>query len=68
MKTAIDHFLFGEGLKLEDYFIQVTPVSEVLCVVGPDCREFYLSIGDDEIADAAMQRLKELGVRIVHLG
>jgi hypothetical protein len=68
MKPAVDDFLFGGGLKLEDYFIQVTPVSEVLCYVGPGGREFYLPISDDELADAALLRLRELGVRIVQLG
>jgi hypothetical protein len=68
MKPTVDDFLFGEGLKLEDYFIRVTPVSEVLCYVGPGGREFYLSISDDELADAALQRLRDLGVRIVEMG
>jgi hypothetical protein len=68
MKPTIDDFLFSDGLKLEDYFIQVTPVSEVLCYVGPGGREFYLPISNDELADAALRRLRELGVRVVKIG
>lgn len=61
----MDSFLFGSGITLTDYFLEVTPVSEALCFTNRGGREFYLPINDDELAQAAIQRLKYLGVRIV---
>jgi hypothetical protein len=68
MTTTIDKFLFDGGFRLENYFIRATPVSEVLCYVDSGGKEFYLPISDDELADAAIRRLKDLGVRIVKAG
>jgi len=63
----IDEFLFGNGGRLEDYFIRLTPVSETLSYTNEAGREFYLPISDDALADAAIRRLKDLGVRIVSI-
>lgn len=70
MKSAqdIDNFLFGNGVTILDYFLRVTPISESLCFTNREGREFYLPISDDELAEAAIQRLKDLGVRIVTVG
>ncbi|WP_125469632.1 hypothetical protein [Caballeronia telluris] len=68
MKTTADNFLFGGGLKLENYFIEQTPVSEILCYRNAEGREFDLPINDPQLAAAVLDRLKNLGVRIVKLG
>lgn len=68
LEATVEEFLFGRGVRLEDYFIEQTPVSEVLCYRNSEGREFDLPINDPELAVAVMQRLKSLGVRIVKLG
>nr|CCA86316.1 hypothetical protein RALSY_40534 [Ralstonia syzygii R24] len=67
MITA-DEFLFGQGLKLEDYFIELTPVSEMLCYRNAEGRTFDLPINDAALAAAVFERLKGLGVQVVKLG
>lgn len=66
--AVVDEFLFGRGLTVEDYFIEQTPVSEMLCFRNSDGREFDLPINDAVMADAVLARLKDLGVRVVKLG
>jgi hypothetical protein len=66
--AMVDEFLFGRGLTVEDYFIEKTPVSEMLCFRNSDGREFDLPINDAAMAHAVLERLKELGVRVVKLG
>ncbi|GLR14014.1 hypothetical protein GCM10007907_28040 [Chitinimonas prasina] len=66
--TFVEEFLFGRGLKLDGYFIEQTPVSEMLCYRNAEGREFDLPINDAALADAVLVRLKELGVRILKLG
>uniref|UniRef100_UPI0023F876F0 hypothetical protein n=1 Tax=Caballeronia sp. BR00000012568055 TaxID=2918761 RepID=UPI0023F876F0 len=68
LKISADEFLFGRGLKLEDYFIEQSPVSEMLCYRNAEGREFDLPINDSELSAAVLTRLKSLGVRIVRLG
>lgn len=68
LEATVEEFLFGRGVRLEDYFIEQTPVSEVLCYRNSEGREFDLPINDPELAVAVMRRLKSLGVRIVKLG
>jgi len=64
----VEKFLFGNGQKLKDYFIEQTPVSEMLCYRNSEGREFDLPINDTELAIAVIARLKSLGVEIVRLG
>lgn len=70
MKTLpeIDEFLFGKGLHLENYFIEQSPVAEMIGYVNAEGRAFDLAISDTELASESVRRLKELGVRIVRLG
>jgi hypothetical protein len=65
--SMVDEFLFGHGLKLADYFIEQTPVSEVLCYRNKEGRVYDLPINDDALAEAVLLRLKEIGVSIVKL-
>jgi hypothetical protein len=58
-------FLFGGGLRVHDYFIERTPVSEMLCYRNAEGREFDLPIHDEALAAAVLNRLKALNVRVV---
>ncbi len=62
-----DEFLFGLGLKLDDYFIERSPVSEVICFKNDDDRVFDLAITNEDLRAAALSRLIELGVRVVEM-
>ena len=64
---AAEQFLFGGELTLESYFVELTPVSEMLCYRNKEGREFDLQINDTKLAEAVMARLKELGVRVIKL-
>ncbi|WP_426319513.1 immunity protein Imm33 domain-containing protein [Pseudoduganella sp. R-43] len=64
----VDDYLFGRGLTLADYYIEQTPVSEMLCYRDANGRDFDLQINDAQLAAAVLTRLKGLGVRIVRLG
>jgi len=66
--SHIDKFLFGQGVGLKDFFIEQTPVSEVVCYRDSEGRSFDLMISDDNLAQEAKTRLKALGVRIVKVG
>jgi hypothetical protein len=66
--TSVDEFLFGRGQKIDDYYIEQTPISEMLCYRNSESREFDLPIHDTELALAVMTRLKELSVEILKLG
>jgi hypothetical protein len=68
LEISVDDFLFGRGLRVEDYFIEQTPVSEMLCYRNAEGRNFDLPINDERLAAAAIARLRELGVRVVTLG
>lgn len=67
LNASVDDFLLARGLRVEDYFIEVTPFSEVLCYRNAESREFDLPIRDPELAAAIMHRLRSSGVRIVEL-
>jgi hypothetical protein len=56
----VDTFLFGNGLSASDYFISDDGLIGFKDQSG---REFDLIIDHPRIADAAVQRLKALGVR-----
>lgn len=43
-------------------------ISEMSCYVNEESREFDLPIIDEELAQAALLRLREMGVRIVKYG
>jgi hypothetical protein len=60
-----DNFLFESGLSVQDYFIERTPVSEMLCYRNAQGREFDLPINDEARAAAVYEKLKALNVRIV---
>ncbi len=62
----VNDFLFGSGLTVHDYFIERTPLSEMLCYRNADGREFDLPIDDDALAAAVYERLKTLNVRVVN--
>ena len=64
----LNDFLFGRGLTVDNYFIEVTPVSEMLCYRNTEGREFDLPISDNALAVAAIKRLKALGVKVVKIG
>lgn len=59
-----DEFLFGNGARVEDYFIRRTPISEVICTIE-DGQEYSLLISNQELFEGVRARLLELGVRIV---
>lgn len=61
----IDNILFGDGLTLGDYVLRKSPVSETVCYTGRDGRQFYLSIGNDVLYKAALERLVALGVKTI---
>lgn len=68
LSQRVENFLFGTGLQLEDYYIEKTPFSEMLCYRNAEGREFDLPINNEELASAVLKRLKALNVRIVNLG
>lgn len=65
MLPTADEFLFGRGLTLKDYFIERTPVSEMVCFENGEGRVFDLSISNSELKSQVVSRLVELGVRII---
>ena len=65
MPRSIDEFLFGGDLELKNYYIERTPISEVICFTTADGREYDLAISDPQVQADAVARLVELGVRIV---
>lgn len=67
-EISTDEFLFGCGQKIENYYIEQTSVSKILCYRNSEGREFDLSIHDTELALAVMSRLKDLDVEILKLG
>jgi|KBSMisStaDraftv2_1062788.scaffolds.fasta_scaffold403008_1 hypothetical protein len=67
LKVSVDDFLFGGGMRVEDYYVVQTPLSESVCYTSQG-NDFDLHISDSELASAAIKRLKELDVRIFKLG
>lgn len=68
LAATVEEFLFGRGQQLKDYFVEQTPVSEMLCYRNSEGREFDLPINDADLAIAVIARLKALGVEITRLG
>ena len=64
--AAVEEYLFGRGQSLDDYFVEQTPVSEMLRYRNAEGEVVDLPIADDEFAAAVSARMKELGVQIVH--
>lgn len=60
-----DELLFGNGLKVDNYFIERTPISEVICFESMDGRLFDLTISSEELKAKAVARLIELRVRVI---
>ena len=67
LQKKAEEFLFGRGQQVRDYFIEITPVSEMLCYRNAKGREFDLPINDADLAAAVINRLKELDVEILRL-
>ena len=65
--AEVEEYLFGNGLILDSYFIEETPVSEVLCYQDESGRSFDLLIDDQDLAASLKRRLREMGVRVVRL-
>ena len=57
-EREIDDYLFGDGLTVDDYFID-----EELIGYKSNGREFHLLIDHEGLATACRVRLVELGVR-----
>lgn len=67
LQKRAEEFLFGRGQQVNDYFIEITPVSEMLCYRNAQGREFDLPINDADLAAAVFNRLKELDVVILRI-
>lgn len=68
LNQRVENFLFGAGLQVDDYYIERTPFSKILCYRNAEGREFDLPISNEEFASAVFERLKALNVRIVKRG
>jgi hypothetical protein len=68
MTSLAEKFLSECGIKLNDFYIEKTPVSEMLCYKNEAGRDFDLPINNPDLAVAVLLRLKELGVRTVKTG
>src|SRR5262249_8882854 len=66
--NSVDEYLFREGMTLANYWIERTPVSEVVCYKNLEGREFDLMISNNHCTHLIKQRLLALGVRIVEAG
>jgi len=60
----IDEYLFRNGRRLEDYFLDREGSGELIGYRQADGRDFYLMISHDVLAAALIARLKALGVRV----
>jgi hypothetical protein len=67
MNRIADKFLADRSMQISNYYIEVTPYSELICFKGEDGREYDLPISDETLAVAVKKRLRELGVKIVEL-
>lgn len=67
LENEVEKFIYGRGLSLDNYYIEQTPFSEMLCYKNRDGREFDLPISDQMLANAVISKLKQLGVKIVKL-
>ncbi|MBM0103557.1 hypothetical protein JM946_02325 [Steroidobacter sp. S1-65] len=64
----VEQLLFGSGLTVENYYIERTPVSEVICYKNREGRRFDLLVDDDALGTLAKRRLLELGVKVDSIG
>lgn len=62
-----DKFLADRGIPISNYYIEITPHSELICVKSEEGREFDLPISNEDLSKAVKARLKELGVQVVEL-
>ncbi|GAA6154320.1 hypothetical protein [Pseudoteredinibacter isoporae] len=67
MNNIADKFIADRGMPISNYYIEVTPFSELICFKGEDGREYDLPISDETLAIAVKARLRELGVKVVEL-
>ncbi|QKH36176.1 hypothetical protein FOC84_14950 [Achromobacter pestifer] len=65
LEAMADEYLFGGGLLLSNFYIEKTPVGEVICFVNDKGRHFDLPVSDPILAGAVKARLNELGVKVV---
>jgi hypothetical protein len=63
----VDDQLFRGGLSLASYFIRKSPYSETICYTNSSGKQFYLSIGNDDLMRAILSRLHRLGAVVVNL-
>lgn len=67
MNNLADKFIADKGIKLSNYYIEVTPYSELICFRSEDGQEYDLTISDENLAVAVKNRLREVGVKVVEL-
>lgn len=67
MNSIADKFIADRGMAISNYYIEVTPYSELICFKSEDGREYDLPISDEILAVAVKKRLRELGVKVVKL-
>lgn len=67
MVDLANQFISDSGIEVEDFFIEITPFSEMVGYTNSEGREFDLPISDENLAKAVIARLIKLGVRIVEL-
>lgn len=63
--ASADNLLFRDGLTLQDYYIERTPLGDFVCFVGSDGAKFDLLIEDSQMHEVAVARLLELGAPVV---
>ncbi|QJP13702.1 hypothetical protein G3545_08550 [Starkeya sp. ORNL1] len=63
--SEVDDLLFGDGSKLDIYYIERTPLGDFVCFIGPSGAEFTLLIEDSRLHQMAVDRLLELGAPVV---
>ncbi len=61
----VDEALFGGGLKIENYYINVSYGYELICFVDDNGKDYNLLTSSDLLAKRMLARLRELGVRTV---
>lgn len=62
-----DEFLADRGIPIGNYYIEVTPHSELICFRNEGGQEFDLPISNEALSEAVKSRLRELGVKVVEL-
>jgi len=62
-----EEFLEERGFDLEKIYIEKTPVSEMICFIDENGREFDLPISDEKLLAAVIGHLMAKGVRVKDL-